>query len=67
LAKLATLPEEEEYQDLDIGGFSKIANFANSLSPGDLPRSLGNLILLGGAPMWHAFSPWRQSSSWRAL
>ena len=32
LAKLATLPKEEEYQDLDIGGVLKIANFANSLS-----------------------------------
>jgi len=32
LAKLATLPKEEEYQNLDIGGVLKIANFANSLS-----------------------------------
>lgn len=37
LAKLATLPKEEEYQNLDIGGVLKISNFANSLSLAILP------------------------------
>src|SRR6516165_4634108 len=32
LAKLATLPKEEEYQNLDIRTVWKNANFANSLS-----------------------------------
>jgi hypothetical protein len=32
VAKLATLPKEEEYQNLDIRRVWKIANFANSLS-----------------------------------
>jgi hypothetical protein len=56
LAKLATLPKEEEYQDLDIGGL-KIANFANSLSLAIFPV----LVAIFSLPV---VSP-RQQSSYR--
>ena len=45
MAKLATLPKEEEYQDLEIRGIWKIANFANSLPLAYF--HLGRLAALG--------------------
>jgi len=57
LAKLATLPKEEEYQNLDIGGVLKISNFANSLSLAILPV----LVAIFSLPV---VSP-RQQSSYR--